>query len=135
MSIKKYSASCHCGAVKFEISLDLSLGTNKCNCSFCKKVRNWGVIVRPEAIKMISGDSNLTVYEFGPKTAHHHFCKTCGVRTFTKSYLEALGGDYRSVNLAIIDDLADKELCDLKVQFFDGINNNWYSSPQYTAHL
>lgn len=39
MSAKHCSGSCHCGAVRFEVDLDPSQGTIRCNCSICTKAR------------------------------------------------------------------------------------------------
>ena len=36
---------CHCGALRFEVELDLSAGTAKCNCTYCAKSRFWLVQV------------------------------------------------------------------------------------------
>ena len=38
---RAYHGACHCGALRFEVDLDLSAGTIKCNCSYCAKSRFW----------------------------------------------------------------------------------------------
>ena len=52
MPIQTYTGSCHCGDVKFEIDLDLAEGGGKCNCSICRKTRNWSASVKPEAFRL-----------------------------------------------------------------------------------
>lgn len=75
MSLKKYNGSCHCGKIRYELDLDLSKGTSKCNCSYCSKVRNWSSMVKPNAFHLITGENELGSYQFGTKSATHQFCK------------------------------------------------------------
>src|SRR5690606_38769899 len=84
--LSTYVGSCHCGAIRFEADIDFSLGTAKCNCSICAKSRAWGAIVQPSAFRLMQGEQDLSVYQFGPKRVHHYFCKHCGVHPFEKGY-------------------------------------------------
>jgi hypothetical protein len=133
--MKTYKGSCHCGKVHFEADIDLAAGTGKCNCSICAKRRSWGAIVKPDAFRLTAGEAELADYQFGSLSAHHRFCKTCGVAPFGNGYVEAIGGAYYSVNLACLDGLDAKELAEAPVRYMDGRNNNWWQPPAETRHL
>jgi len=133
--LKTYSGSCHCGAVKFEADIDLAQGTNKCNCTICTKTRNWNVIIKPDAFRLVSGEGALSDYRFGSKQGSHLFCKTCGVRTFERGHVKEIGGDYVSIKLASLDGVDLNEVIAAPVRYANGRDNKWWEPPAETRHL
>jgi hypothetical protein len=132
---KTYHGSCHCGAVRFEADIDLTTGTGKCNCSLCTKTRNWGVIVKPDDFRLLSGADALSDYQFGTRSSHHPFCRTCGVRAFSQGNIPEIGGAFYSVQVGCLDDVDPLELINAPIHHADGRNNNWWQSPAETRHL
>jgi hypothetical protein len=135
MTVKTYTGSCHCGAVKYEADLDLEKGTGKCNCTFCFKSRLWGMIIKPQAFRLLSGEAVLKDYQGHAQGPHHLFCSRCGVRSFERGFLEVIGGEYYTVNVACLDGVDPRALAAAPVNYYDGLNNAWQQRPEFTGHL
>ena len=133
--LKTYHGSCHCGAVRFEADIDFAQGTNKCNCTICTKTRNWNVLIKPDAFRLLAGADALSDYQFGTKAGHHLFCKHCGVRSFERGHLEQIGGDYVSVKVMALDDADVADILAAPVRFANGRDNAWWNPPAETRHL
>ncbi len=54
-----------------------------CNCSLChRKGAIYLKISEVNSVRVLSGESDLAVYEFNTNTAKHYFCRSCGVHPF-----------------------------------------------------
>ncbi len=142
MTARLYSGSCHCGTVRFTAWLDLAEGIRKCNCTFCTKTRMWKAFSYGDGLTVVSGQNNLSDYRAASSswpegTIHHWFCKTCGVRCFSKGYLEMapFNGWFHAVNLNTLDDLTPEEIIAAPVIFEDGRNDRHSETPAETRHL
>lgn len=136
MAKKTYKGSCHCGRITFEADLDLAAGTSKCNCSFCTKTRNWGIHVKPESFRLLTGEDDLKRYPLAPKgPMHHPFCGHCGVRVFSRGNIPELGGELVGVRITALDDATPEELVAAPVRYTDGRNDAWWNPPAETRHL
>lgn len=132
--IKTYHGGCHCGAVRFEADIDLILGTYRCNCSICSKTRFWPAVVKPEAFRLLQGESELTQYLFNTRRNRHYFCRHCGVRSFGIGESPEIG-PVVGVAVNCLDDAPPDELIAAKVTWCDGRHDNWQHAPAEVRHL
>ncbi|RYE91214.1 MAG: GFA family protein [Myxococcales bacterium] len=114
----KHQGGCHCGAVRYEVDLDLSQPLTECNCSICGKTGARLAFVPSSQFALRSGEDNLTDYQFHKKHIHHAFCRTCGVRSFAHGATPD-GGTMYAVNVRCLDDI-DLAATTSQVQPFDG---------------
>lgn len=123
-----HHGSCHCGAVRFEVTLDALRGS-QCNCSICTKLGAFNTIVKPAAFRLVAGEDALSSYTFRTEMARRYFCSRCGVAMFGRGHLEVLGGDFVSVSLRALDDI---DLLDAECVYWDGRHDNWQAGPRPT---
>jgi hypothetical protein len=131
--LKTYHGSCHCGAVTFEADLDLTRDSYRCNCSICRRTRFWPAVANPDGFRLLSGESELTRYQFNSRKNVHYFCRRCGVRPFGVGTDTPVGMMY-GVNLGCLDDVADEELARVPVTYVDGRNDR-FAAPACVSHL
>jgi hypothetical protein len=124
---QKHAGSCHCGAVRFEVELDMSEVASRCNCSICTKLAMTGRIVKPSAFTLLSGEEGLGAYAWGGKTSQRFFCKHCGIHAFARGHLEQVGGDYVSINVNCLDNIDPNGV---NAIYWDGRHNNWQAGPR-----
>lgn len=107
---------CHCGAVRFQVSID-RWKVLDCNCSICRKKGFLHLIVPPENFTLLQGDESLSIYTFNTETAKHLFCRVCGVHSF---YSPRSHPNWIDVNVRCLDeDYSDR----FETVAFDG--SNW----------
>lgn len=111
----KYTGSCHCGAVKYEIESEIK-DVLSCNCSICMRRGQLLVFVPDSQFKLIQGKENLKDYQFGKKTIHHLFCSTCGVSGFSEGQTPD-GAVMKAVNARCLENVDVEKF---PVKKFDG---------------
>ena len=99
-----YTGGCHCGAVRYQVDMDLKQGTIRCNCSICSKARAWLAAVGGNDFRLLQGAEVLSDYQFGNKRIHHLFCKNCGIKSFGRG-LGADGSEFIAVLVNCLDDV------------------------------
>lgn len=79
--MQTYQGRCHCGAVKFEFSTNLTEFT-KCDCSLCVKKNAVMTKINKSDFTLLQGEDQLGLYQWNKNIARHRFCKNCGIYTF-----------------------------------------------------
>ena len=97
--------ACHCGAVTFEISGEISKGA-VCDCSICRRKGAIMVPVNANQIKITSSEDQLGSYQYNTKIAQHYFCKNCGIYTHHKKRRD----ENFCFNLGCVDGLSKEDL-------------------------
>lgn len=113
--MQTYEGSCHCGAVKYEVTMDPPTKGFSGNCSICSRV-GWILNFVPAAqFKLLSGEDVLRDYTFNKHNTHHVFCSKCGVRSFSRGKNKQ-GDEMIGLNLRCV---AGIDAPKLDIQTFD----------------
>jgi hypothetical protein len=112
---KTYTGGCHCGKVRYEVTTDMSSAV-ACNCSICMKRGLILTFAPEENFKLLSGQDDLTDYQFGKKMIHHIFCPSCGVESFARGTAPN-GMKMAAINIRCLDGV---DISSLKPTPFNG---------------
>jgi hypothetical protein len=90
----------------------------RCDCSYCRR-RGAIVVSAPlSGVSIVRGAENLSLYQWGSRTAKHWFCKTCGI--YTHHQRRSNPNEY-GVNVAILEGINPRDLGE--VSWADGVNH------------
>lgn len=117
---QEYEGGCHCGAVRYRISVATPIDVLACNCSICAATGFLHVIVERGDFLLLRGAEFLTTYRFNTRSAAHKFCRRCGIKSF---YHPRSHPDGISVSLRCLDTYPDLPF---EIREFDG--RNWEAS-------
>ena len=111
--------TCHRGAVVLDVTLTDGFATaRRCDCSSCRRRGAIAVTAPLSGIMILQGAENLTLYQWGTKTAKPCFCKTCGIYTHRQ---RRSNPRENGVNAAIPKGVNPRNPGD--VPWFDGVNH------------
>lgn len=114
-----HKASCHCGAVQFELSLPNGLDDpRRCDCSMCQRRGAIVASVKLDEINILKGEEKLSKYQFNTMTAKHYFCSVCGIYTHHQRRSNPTKYGF---NVACLKGVNALELKD--VPTYDGVNH------------
>jgi hypothetical protein len=116
MSQSTHTGSCHCGAIRYQATLDLEQPVLACNCSICGRSGTLLSFIPASQFVLESGADALTDYQFNKHAIHHNFCKTCGIKSFARGKRPD-GTPTVAVNVRCLDGV---ELGELTITQFDG---------------
>lgn len=127
MSRTSCRGGCHCGAVRFRISLPGRVEVRRCNCSICDKTGYVHLTVARKDFELLRGADKLQEYRFNTQTARHRFCQTCGIKSF---YVPRSHPNSYSVNLNCVE-LPDS----IEVLWGEFDGRNWEANVGSIRHL
>lgn len=108
MANEHYEGGCQCGAVRYEVDVDLD-NTITCNCSRCQRLGAVLAFAPRNSFQLKSGEQNLSEYLFNKKQIRHLFCKTCGIESFALGAMPD-GSPIAAVNVNCLEGVDPRSL-------------------------
>jgi len=78
--IAMLTASCHCGAIRLEVSRTPRTLTD-CNCSICRRYGALWAYYKATSVRVFRAPKATSVYSWGDKTLEFYRCNVCGCVT------------------------------------------------------
>ena len=104
----KLEGSCHCGAVRFEVTEDFS-AVRICHCTTCKKLSGGAGTTngraRTDTIRVVAGEELIRTYQ-PDEGSSKSFCSQCGSNLFGGGWPES---ESSSVRISAIDSPFDRK--------------------------
>lgn len=99
MATCTYFGTCQCGRVTYQAAIDLSGAVTDAS-------DRRTAFIRPNAFRLLSGAADIQDTQFGMLPGNTQACRHCGIRLFGKGHLRRFGGDFYSINLATLENVA-----------------------------
>lgn len=103
-----YTGGCHCGAVRFTATADLST-VIECNCSHCSAKGLLLAFIPAGQFTLDQGEAAQGEYRFNTHRIAHLFCRTCGVEAFARGKGPD-GADTVALNVRSLTDVDETTL-------------------------
>ena len=115
MTGQTYRGSCQCGAVTFDVEVDISRPVT-CNCSRCQRLGSALAFTSPDSFHLLSGAAELAEYTFNRHVIRHQFCRICGIEPFATGSTHN-GTPMVAINVNCLEGIDPRAL---PVRHFDG---------------
>jgi hypothetical protein len=100
--MQTYSGGCQCGKVRYEVQMDIG-EVIACNCSRCARLGSLLAFAPISQFKLLSGDEDLTCYEFNKHMILHKFCSSCGIQSFAIGKNPRTGAEMAAINVRCLE--------------------------------
>jgi len=111
----KYSGSCHCGAVAFEVEGEIK-GAMACNCSMCQRKGSLLWFVPREKLRLLTPENAASTYMFNKHVIKHRFCAVCGIHPYGEG-TDPKGNATAAVNIRCLEGI---DLAAIPTKQYDG---------------
>jgi len=112
--------TCHCGAIELELDLapDWRETARRCDCSFCRRRGAIAASVPLDGLRVVKGQDQIALYQWGTKVAEHYFCPICGI--YTHHRRRSNPNEY-GINVGALEGINPRDLGE--VPWLDGVNH------------
>jgi len=93
--VRTQRGGCDCGAVRYELELDL--------CASDMPPAPSELTVRARTFTLLSGEESLSGHELVSPHVHHFYCELCGVCSFSRHNVELESAAFYAVDLRCLD--------------------------------